>query len=90
MKPVTQVVLLLHVSLPPDVLQRVQRELNLLWVGDENVNEYNSEGRMVGKHDDHPNFPQLHEAHVSLAMSRRYHAKFNVMPNGQLEFVELV
>ncbi len=80
----------ISVSLNDAEQSKMRSLINLELVGDAAVNEYNEEGIMVGKYDDHPNFPQVLEAHSSLVRTKLFKAKFNVMIDGTLEFVEVV
>jgi len=80
----------ISVSLNDAEQSKMRSLINLELVGDATVNEYNEDGKMVGKYDDHPNSPQLLQAHYSLARTKLFKAKFNVMIDGTLEFVEVV
>jgi hypothetical protein len=83
----TTVILPIYVALPSELTSIALREINLSLVGDAEVNEYNMAGKMVGKYDDHENFPILQDAHYRLHRSKIMHFEFNVMVDGSLKFV---
>ena len=88
-KVVTTVILPLHASLNQEQANVARRAINKILVGDENVNKYQGK-KLVGKYDNHPNYPLVEKAHHRLPSTTIFRAKFNVLIDGSLEFVEMI
>lgn len=90
-KFLTTFVITLRGSLDSFQIDEGRRLLNLHYVGDETVNEYNENNVMVGKYDDHPNFKEMQESHYKIAMNNiSLKVKVGLCKKGRLHFIKTV
>ena len=86
---VAHVIVNLDAALNPDQLRHAFQAISKEWVGDISCNHV-VDGRMQGKYDDHPNFPQLQAAHHRVAATTAFKLKMAVHADGTLSFVSVV
>lgn len=67
-----------------------RKHFNKKYVGDETVNMYDKNKNLVGKYDDHPNYPKLLELHRKLARTYiNVEVDIEIQDDGSLKVIGL-